>query len=340
MTKIKQNWLRGLQGTLSLLAILFFTNHAWAQPASLLLGIYPPDFVGDAAVLRNQVQAVDTWIGKQHSLVGLFYDLEAPNPAYDIPTALNRLQDNDYTAFINLTSRHSAADIADGAIDRAIEKTARAYGEWARQAETPLVFMAPLPEMNGAWEIYGHTPEDFKRAYAHIREIFVAADIPEGSVRWVFAPNGWSTPEHGFERYYPGPQSVDVVSFSAYNWGYCENASWKQWQSPETVFSPYVDRMKKMAPGKPIFIAQTASTSVNRGGRSAAQKNAWLAGAYQHLAESGVKAVMYFNIEKECDWAVFKARQIAVEGYRQATNIPAVGYQSPEEIAEAIPLTE
>ena len=82
-----------------------------------------------------------------------------------------------------------------------------------------------------------------------------------------------------FEEYYPGDTFVDVVAISAYNSGYCGGGVW---QEPETVFNNpnssnghYLDRLRTLAPSKPIFIAQTASSSYKTSGvQNAAEKNA------------------------------------------------------------------
>ncbi|WP_421021837.1 hypothetical protein, partial [Klebsiella pneumoniae] len=81
-------------------------------------------------------------------------------------------------------------------------------------------------EMNIPGETYSQDPQSFKLAYQRIQQIFQQAGVAPNSVRWVFAPNGWSqNQEHRFENYYPGNAQVDVVAFSAYNWGYCANSS-------------------------------------------------------------------------------------------------------------------
>lgn len=319
--------------------LIFFSGKGISQaPTSLefplLSGIYTADFVGKTSVLQAQVQDVDEF-SQQHSLVGIFLDLEANNPGYDIPVSLNQLRQNGYTGFLNFTSKRSAEEIVAGGIDRDIARVARAYKQWTEQVEHPVTFIAPLPEMNGAWESYGQTPDLFRQAYHHIQDIFTEAGVPAESIRWVFAPNGWSESGHEFERYYPGDSTTDVVAFSAYNWGYCHNASWQEWQSPETVFGPYIARMKQMAENKPIFIAQTATTSMTRLGRSTQAKDEWLAQTYRYLHDAGVRAVMYFNIDKECDWAVFSSQRSPVLGYQQALSNSGIHYQSPEIVSES-----
>ena len=134
---------RLLQFTIGLLSclLIFFAGsgeatlpiHNISEPP-LLTGLYTPGFVGENSVLRQEVQAVDAF-SQQHSLVGLFIDLEATNPAYDIPAALNQLHNNGYTGFVNFTSRRSAEAIASGQIDRDIKRMARAYQEWTEEVD-------------------------------------------------------------------------------------------------------------------------------------------------------------------------------------------------------------
>ena len=308
---------------------LSYANGRVTPMPPLLTGIYTPGFIGERSVLRRQVQVVDAFINQKHSLVGFFIDLEADNPDYDISAALNRLYENGYTGFINFTTQRTAEEIASGGIDRAIERMARAYRRWAQHVEHPVAFIAPLPEMNGGWEVYGQTPDLFQQAYRHIQDIFSDIGVPDSTVQWVFAPNGWSEVGHEFEHYYPGDRYVDIVAFSAYNWGYCYNAAWQEWQDPATVFGTYIERMRRLAPEKPIFISQTATTSMTRTGARVDAKDEWLTATYQYLEQAGVRAVMYFNIDKECDWAVFSEERSPVLGYQQALMSSGIRYQSP-----------
>ncbi|MFE4107952.1 glycosyl hydrolase [Almyronema epifaneia] len=306
---------------------------ATADPSpSMALGIYTSGFVGDRAVMAQSVLALDRWSGKPLSLVGLFLDLESANPAYDIPTALERLWQEGKVGFVNLNTTQSATAIATGRLDASLRRLARAYADWVAQGENRFAFVAPLPEMNGAWEPYSQSPAIFQQAYTRLQQHFAAAGVTAEAIRWVFAPNGWSDRDREFERYYPGSEQVDVVAFSGYNWGYCDRAAWPQWQSPAEVFGPYLDRLRAMAPEKPIFIAQTASTSMLAQGSSPTAKAQWLMDSYAYLAEAGVKAVLYFNLDKECDWAIFRPEGESVVAYRQAIAPDSIGYLPPAQL--------
>ncbi|MEH2335212.1 hypothetical protein [Nostoc sp.] len=307
-----------------------------ASNTPVLLGLYAPDYLGNQSKIDSELRQVDQWVGKRHSIAGFFLDIEDSNPAYNIPVPLKQLRQNGYTAFINLKSTRSAAQIARGDVDSSLQKVAKAYADWANAGEGRIAFIAPLQEMNITGEAYSKDPQNYKLAYQRIQKIFKEAGVSSQTIRWVFAPNGWSeNNEHRFENYYPGDKSVDVVAFSSYNWGYCSNSSWKHWNSPKEAFEPYIKRMKVMARSKPIFIAQTASTSNTQNGLQKNAKDQWLQDSYTQLSRMGVKAILYFNINKECDWAI-NSNSGKSAGYKDAVNNPAFGYLSPAELAKKI----
>ncbi|MBW4512704.1 MAG: hypothetical protein KME64_40365 [Scytonematopsis contorta HA4267-MV1] len=307
-------------------------NHSFKPPT--LLGLYAENYLGDQRVIDKELRQIDNWVGKKHSLAAFFMDIEDSNPNYNIGVRLERLRANGYTAFINLDTTRTMSQVANGNVDASLRKFAQAYAQWSEQAEGRLAFIAPMQEMNiGGNETYGKDPQNFKRAYKRIQQIFIEAGVSPQSIRWVFAPNGWSEANHKFEKYYPGDERVDVVAFSGYNWGYCNAADWKEWSSPSKVYQPYIKRMQKMAPGKPIFIAQTASSSYTKNGINNIAKNKWLQDTYNYLASvPEVRGILYFNMNKECDWALYNQNGSKSSGYQGAVANPAFRYVSPDEL--------
>ncbi len=302
----------------------------------VLLGLYAPDYLGTQSVIDRELRQIDEWALKHHSIAGLFFDMEDSNPAFNIPVPLEQLRQNGYTAFINLKSTRSAAQIARGEVDSSLQKVAKAYAGWSNRGEGRMAFLALLQEMNIPGERYSKDPKNFKLAYQRIQKIFKEAGVSPRSVRWVFAPNGWSeNNEHRFENYYPGDDRVDVVAFSAYNWGYCSNSTMKHWDGSKEAFEPYIKRMRTMAPSKPIFIAQTATTSNTQKGSSSTAKDKWFRDSYTDLAAMGVRAILYFNINKECDWELY-SNSSKFTGYKDVVSNPAFGYVSPADLAKKI----
>lgn len=305
-----------------------------AAKPPVLLGLYTKGYAGDQRVIDSELRQIDAWAGKRHTLAGIFMNMEDNNPAFNVGGRLEKLRQNGYTAFLNLDTTRTAAQVAKGDIDNSLRKIARAYADWVKKGEGRIAYIAPMQEMNILGdETYGKDPVNFKLAYERIERIFTEAGVPRNAVRWVFAPNGWSEDAHRFENYYPGSDKVDVVAFSAYNWGYCPKSDWKNWGNAADAFKPYIERMQKMAPSKPIFIAQTASTSYSKTGANSSDKDKWVNDAYTYLAAApGVQGIMYFNIDKECDWALYNSNGNRADGYKTAVTNPAFTYVSPAEI--------
>lgn len=321
------------------------TASSFRSGAPLLLGTYPPAYLGTQDAIDTHLKSLDNWAGKGTSIAGMFLNLHDPNISYNVRVPLELLWDNGYTGFVNLMTNHTAAQIAQGAEDGNIQKVAAAFAYWMSLAQQEkqqrFVFLAPLPEANITnGNTYGGDPASFIAAYRRIQDIFASeftkARVPFESVSWVFAPNGVDEPGRPtFEAYYPGQDRVDVVAFSSYNWGYCVHWKYDRWQLGQELYLPFVQRMHALAPGKPIFISQTASTSEYPypNNFDPTQKSQWFVDIYDYLAGlDGVRAILYFNIDGECDWAFFRSGSLLYDGYREAVSSPAYVYWNPTEI--------
>jgi hypothetical protein len=288
---------------LSLLLIALLAGAAGLAPTAVsaeprvLLGLYPGPLQNEA----DQIQEVDAWLastGQRVTIAGTFMDLEYENPQWNVPAELNGAWNAGYVPFVNLTAQRTTAQIANGQIDAAIATWANLFATWASPGRR--AFLAPLPEMNGNWTIYHGNPADFIQAYRRIQQIFAAAlqakNVPDSAISWVFVPSGWSLPGDEFERFYPGHDDTDVVGFSAYNYGGCPPAApWIQWETFDMAFKPYLDRMRGMAPGKPIFITQTGV--LDKPVNGVGDKDVWLEDSYARLAAyPAVRGILYFNL--------------------------------------------
>jgi beta-mannanase len=288
------------------------------------------------------VDGLNSWAeqtgGKGVSILGTFIDLEEPYLDYNLKTELETAWTNNYVLFINVTSSHSAADLANGKYDSAVNQWATIYKQWVSKGGGRWSMIAPLPEMNGNWTPYGLDPVSFKLFYNKMQDTFSTMGIPSSSVRWVFAPNGFSEiGDPGFEDYYPGGNRVSIVGFSSYNSGYC-STQWPQWDNAEKLFGSYIQRVRNIATGKPIFIAQTATTSYIQANYSdTAAKNQWLLDSYAYLANQNVQAVLYFNKDKECDWAFYQSSGRKLDGYRQAVAGSSFIQLGPIDLLEKFP---
>jgi hypothetical protein len=197
---------------------------------------------------------------------------------------------------VNFRSEHTTTDIASGLVDGSIRSWARQFARWASSGQRR-AFIAPLLEMNGYWNPFYGRPLPFKHAYRRIRQILneelLKRRVSHVAVSWVFAPNGWSRPGDEFEHYYPGPDVVDVVAVSGYNFGGCPGPS-AVWDTFDTALKPYLDRLPAMAPGKPIFIGETGTVAVQA--RGVGDKNQWLMDVFTSVAAiPNFRAIIYLN---------------------------------------------
>lgn len=306
----------------------------------VLLAVYSQNWPGLQSTMDGELHTLDEWARKRSSIIGTYLDIELPDPNTHVRGQLKLIWNNGYTPYVNLSSSHSAYDIASGGLDDDIRSWAKAYAEYATGGGGRMAFIGSLQEMNGYWVPYGLNPDNYKAAYWHIQDIFAEEGVPSESVKWVFAPNGWSRPsDPAFEKYYPGNDAVDVVAFSAYNFGYNPSNSYPSWEPPKKVFGEYLERMTAMAPTKPIFIAQTGTSAYYKDGVNPDAKNHWLRKAYEYLAGyPGVRAIIYFNVvnEQGYDWPIFIPNNPdqQYEGYRDAVGRSDYCYISPHNLKD------
>ena len=181
------------------------------------------------------------------------------------------------------------AKIIDGSLDATI--IARANGSKALGKKFFLDFAA---EMNGdeAWS--GNNAALYVSAYRHIHDLFVAAGA--NNVVWAWCPNVTDT--DGGNRttmdYYPGDAYVDWTGVDGYNWG-TKNGGWQTFQQVFQNIYPLLAARKK-----PILIGEMASAEA--GG----DKGKWIDDILPTLRNRFplIKAVVWFDINKEADWRI------------------------------------
>ncbi len=205
-------------------------------------------------------------------------------------------------------------DINSGAEDVLIR--ARAAG--VRKLGAP-VFIRWGWEMNGDW--YPHSgpqnmpdgPAKFIEAWRRIHRLFDEAGATNAV--WVWSPNFESKPKaawNSWRNYYPGDEFVDWVGIDAYNWGTTQR--WSGWRSLDDLVKPIYTRF---AARKPIMIAETASAEV--GG----SKARWIHDAARAISRDllGVKALVWFDVDKETDWRVDSSAH-ALAAFRELAQHP------------------
>lgn len=282
----------------------------------LVAGIYPPTQWQAADHIRSVSEAS----GKNLSLGGLWLNVNEPTD--NIIYQLEQVWSAGATPFVNIHVDWPPARILDGLLDTEIANFGAAVGQWLSTGAGRAVLLAPMPEMNGDWVPYGMDPTNFEGAYRHLVTV-ASQNGTSGRVRWVFAPNGWSTPPHEMADYYPGADVVDFVGFSAYNWG-SGQAGFRWTSASETMCAP-LNEARGFAREKPFLVAQTASTTTggNRG--------TWIAGMFEFLLDDpNAVGFLYFDIDKERDWAIYENGTLPTQ-WQQGMQSAQTAYQFPLE---------
>lgn len=327
-----------------------------SKPADKFAGVYFKQYWNAKNVKKYMVEA-DQAAGKKHASTGWFIDLEdiaftrpvTYLPGNNLFSQLEELWLGGYVSFVNIGTNATAGQINRGERDREIGYLADFYKAWVDQGGGRRAMLGPLQEMNGDWTAYGRasTPSEYQQAYRRIVNAFAQKGIRRDQVWWVFAPNGWHDPAYpwrAFENYYPGHDVVDLVGFSSYNYGWCPSTSSisGKWESYDTIFKPYIERMQVMAPTKPIIIAETATTAYWADKTSdIKQKDSWLIQNYEYLAgHPAVLGVYYFSFSEfdgyACDFEL-NPNGTYVSGYRQALQSPAYRYLTAQDLGWLIP---
>jgi mannan endo-1,4-beta-mannosidase len=212
-----------------------------------------------------------------------------------------------------------ADEITGGKYDAYITAFAREAAAWGK----PLIIRF-AHEMNLSRYHWGGTPAEYgpksparyQAIWRHVVAKFRGAGTK--NVRWAFCPNiesipgvgnpsaaPWNTPK----AYYPGDAWVDVLGLDGYNWGDTqtpEKNGWRSsWRSFAALFSAPHAELKSLAPGKPIYVFETACAPT--GGNKAA----WIADLAATAGMWNLAGVVWFEANKEVDWRL--ATGVAVE---------------------------
>jgi hypothetical protein len=189
------------------------------------------------------------------------------------------------------------------------------------------VHVRPWAEMNGDWQPYmpdrrgtrpaGGTYREFRAAWRHVVRTVRAAGGT--SIQWVFNP--YAATYRGtadVRRLWPGRRFVDVLGLDGYNWG---GGPQGPWRSFERTFAPMYRILTRLDRRLPVWICEVASRepSIDDGApvlpdRS---KGEWIASAFTSRAFPRLRAVVWFDEDKERDWRVDSSPE-ALAAFRAA----------------------
>jgi len=200
-----------------------------------------------------------------------------------------------YTDGVNQPA-YSLQNIINGAFDSYLTRWAQDSQAWGYP-----YFLRFAHEMNGNWYPWselanGNRPGDYVQVWRHVHDLFTACGVT--NVTWVWSPNIGYSGSLPLEELYPGSAYVDWIGIDGYNWG---PLSGHRWQTFAEVFQPTYQKILELATGKPLMIAEMASTEI--GGNKAA----WITDALKNQLPGffpEIKAVIWFNENKETDWRI------------------------------------
>jgi mannan endo-1,4-beta-mannosidase len=214
--------------------------------------------------------------------------------------------------------RFALANIVSGSFDDYIR-----LGAAALKALPGRIYLRLMHEMNGNWYPWcgttnGNSPREFVLAWRHVRDIFSQQDVR--NVVWVWCPYALSVPrDQEIAAYYPGDDAVDWLGLDGYNWG--DSRPWSSWQDFADLFRESYAAVTALS-DKPLMIAEIGCAE------SGGSKADWIREAHRQVTASfpRVRAVVWFNLNKECDWRIESSPE-ALAAFRgswgQDSSIPA-----------------
>ncbi len=294
---------------------------ATAQAQQALLGVY----YGNQGWAMDQLKAMEAWQGKRHAVVNLFTDWCSRTKTMDnlFKQQLPAIWANGNVPMVTwepflCTASATPADVLVRTGRGEYDTYLQAWAERLRlyvagpdgqpgNGDDRRVYIRFAHEMNGNWYpwsigLNGNTGAHYQEAWRRTRAIFLAKGLDQRSVQWVWAVNNVDSPNARAEDAYPGDAQVDWVAIDGYNWG--ASQSWSSWQPPQQVFGPMAQRLRALTT-RPLALTETAATTATTGGVNVALKSQWITDLMNYTTATNVRMLVWFNEDKETDWAIF-----------------------------------
>lgn len=181
--------------------------------------------------------------------------------------------------------------ILDGDFDRDLAAWARG----ARDLGTPVLaewgteVNGEWFSWNGKWNGGADGPERFAAAYRRV--VGIAREEGARNVSWVFHVNAHDWPDEDWNRlenYYPGDDVMEWIAVSAYG---PQTPMDREAQSLREMLDPALERIGRMAPEKPVILAEFGCTR----GSPAAEPGPWTRSALADLLGNRWPAIRGFS---------------------------------------------
>jgi hypothetical protein len=191
------------------------------------------------------------------------------------------------------------ADIINGSFDAYIREFATEAKLWGHP-----FFLRFNWEMNGFWfpwseGVNGNLPGEYVAAWRHMHDVFTS--VGATNVTWVWCPNVDHTGHlTNLRSLYPGDQYVDWTGLDGFNWGIRRGSpGWLTFG--QTFHSTYKEIVKRIAPGKPLLVAEVASS--DRGG----SKPAWIRDMLARVRHSyrKIRGLIWYDVnDRGTNWPI------------------------------------
>ncbi|MBI2067133.1 MAG: beta-mannanase [Deltaproteobacteria bacterium] len=234
---------------------------------------------GQVDAIKTEVDAYEAAAGRAVAWVAFGHEWETDGRAFPSSVATS-IKDRGATPliFLNLRSVDEGADpiytlakIISGEFDSDLA----AWADGAKNFGSELI-------VNWGWEMNGdfnpwngshnggetEGPKNFQKAYRHIIELMDNRGAT--NIHWGFHVNIPASPKEAwndFENYYPGNDVIDCTGVSLYGAQAPTDESMIEFISN---FDAFYSRLIAMAPDKPVFVFEFATTSINSGGKNQA----------------------------------------------------------------------
>ncbi len=145
-------------------------------------------------------------------------------------------------------------------------------------------------EMNGFWYPWGSSttdPASFSDAFRRVRTLLTRSGA---EIEMMWSPNVVIPGQGRLADWYPGDDVVDQIGLSGY-------AELSGLTDATAVFGPSLDELAGLAPGTPVFLAETASATPDRRGE-------WIDSLLRVADRPGVAGVAWFDVDKDRTWSL------------------------------------
>ena len=278
-----------------------------AGPPGALFGAYVQAPGDDHDVQMAAVEQRERDLGRRLAIDHHFYPWDK-----EFPTAREKADLRDgRIPLISWNGKTLNLAIGLGQYDELIRSRAQAV-----KALGAKVMIRWMWEMDGRQKAEHTThPALYIAAWRHIHDLF--ADEGATNVQWVWCPNATAfrlEDDRNAPAYYPGDDYVDWICADGYNWA--PGRQNDQWRSFAGIYNDFYEW--GMTRGKPLMVGEYGAQE-----RDPGEKAQWLTEARQTLKTkfTGIKAVVYFDANKDYDWRVTSS-PATLAAFRDMANDP------------------